>query len=110
MSILDPANLRSFDNADEALDDADEAHRHHRSEVIDKALGTEECRPETRQGDHWQSVDEGDKALGHLVAPQIAEGAPDLGDDYSEDYPDDPPPADQPSDDHAIAEGHADTF
>ena len=88
MSILDPANLRSFDNADEALDDADE------------------CRPETRQGDHWQSVDEGDKALGHLVAPQIAEGAPELG----EDYPDDPPPADQPSDDHAIAEGYADTF
>ena len=83
MSILDPANLRSFDNADEALDDADDAH--HQSEVIDKALG-------------------------HLVAPQIAEGAPELGDDYSEDYPDDPPPADQPSDDHAIAEGYADTF
>jgi hypothetical protein len=47
MSILDPANLRSFDDADQALDDAH--HHHHRSEVIGKALGSEECRPGARR-------------------------------------------------------------
>jgi hypothetical protein len=47
MSILDPANLRSFDDADQALGDAH--HHHHRSEVIGKALGSEECRPGARR-------------------------------------------------------------
>jgi hypothetical protein len=88
-----------------------EVHHHHQPvEVIEKALGIEECRPETVHGGHWRLVDEGDKALGELLTPDIADDTPEPGDDYPADYPDDPPPADEPSGDHVIAEGFVDTF
>ena len=104
----DPARALAELDVDELV--AEVHHHHHPMQLVEKALAIEECRPEPVHGGHWQLVDEGDKALGDLIAPQIAEGDPEPVGDYSEDYPDDPQPADQPSDDHAIAEGFVDTF
>lgn len=115
----DPVAALAELDFDELL--ADLHHHNHQTELIEKALGPAKCKPgddkddddepaETIHVGHWDVIEHGDKALGDLFAPQIAEGDPVPVDDYPEDTLDDAPPADEPSDDHAIAEGFADTF
>lgn len=96
---------------------ADVHHHSHHTQLIEKALGPAQCKPgddeepaETIHVGHWNLVEEGEKALGDLFAPQITEGDPAPVDDYPEDRLDHAPPADALSDDHAIAEGFVDTF
>ena len=47
-------------------------------------------------------VEEGEKGLGDLFAPQIEEGGPEPGDDYPD------PPEDEAGDDHALDDGLVD--
>lgn len=112
----DPARALAELDIDELV--ADLHDHHHQVQLIEKALGTEgECRPGDDEDDdedavetihigQWDVVDQPEKALGDLVAPQIEEGEPEP----VHEYPDDPPLADVPDDDHAIAEGFADTI
>jgi hypothetical protein len=111
----DPVRALAELDIDELV--ADVHHHHHEAEFIEKALGPAECRPGVEDGDddepaetihagHWNVVEEGDKALGDLFAPQIDEGDPEPVDDY----PEDEPQAEEPSEDHAIAEGFVDTL
>jgi hypothetical protein len=89
-------------------------HVHHHetqeTQLIDKALGSAECRPgdddehvETIHVAHWGLVDESDKALGEPLAPQIEEGGLAPVDDYS-----DAREIGEPSDDHAPDDGGVD--
>jgi hypothetical protein len=115
----DPAAALAELDFDELLADV---HRHsHQTQLIEKTLGPAECKPGDDEGDdeepaetihagHWDLVEEGEKALGDLFAPQIAEDDPAPVDDYPEDRLDHAPPTDAPSDDHVIAEGFVDTF
>jgi len=99
---------------------ADVHHHHHETQLIEKELGSDECRPgdeddddedggdddepaETIHAGHWNLVEEGDKGLGDLFAPQIEEGEPELVDDYP-----DSPEEDEPGDDHALDDGDVD--
>jgi hypothetical protein len=93
---------------------ADVHHHHHEAQFIEKVLGPAECRPgdeddddvepaETIHVGHWDLVDEGDKALGDLPAPQIEEGGPAPVNDYSEHRE-----VDDPRDDHAADDGGLD--
>jgi hypothetical protein len=111
----DPVRALAELDIDELV--ADVHQHHHEAEFIEKALGPAECRPGVEDGDddepaetihagHWNVVEEGDKALGDLFAPQIDEGDPEPVDDYPEDVPQ----AEEPSEDHAIAEGFVDTL
>jgi hypothetical protein len=115
----DPVAALAELDFDELL--ADLHHHSHQTELIEKALGPAECKPGDNEDDdeepaetihvgHWDVIEHGDKAIGDLFAPQIDEGDPVPVDDYPEDRLDDAPPTDEPSDDHAIAEGFADTF
>jgi hypothetical protein len=78
---------------------ADLHDHHHQTQLVEKALGTAECRPdddddgaaETIHVGHWNLIDAGEKALGEEFAPRIEEGAPTTVDDYHEDRPDDEP-------------------
>jgi hypothetical protein len=88
---------------------ADLHDHHHPTQLVEKALGTAECRPDDHDDDraaetihvgHWNLVDEGEKALGDVFAPQIEEGAPTTVDDYPEVHPDD-----HPDNDHALDDG-----
>jgi hypothetical protein len=93
-----------------------EVHHHHREtpQVLEKELGPAECKPDDDEDEPgetihiggWDVVTESDKAIGDLLAPQLAEDEQQPVDDY----PDDVAPADEPSDDHAIAEGFVDTL
>jgi hypothetical protein len=140
VSILDfttglfrePANLRSFvDDPDHPLQTvahaadpvralaefdiaelvADVHHHHHETKLIEKALGSAECRPGDEEDDedepaetihvgHWVLVEEGDKGLGEPLAPQIEEGGPVPINDYP-----DLREVDEPGDDHAPDDG-----
>jgi len=118
----DPVRALAELDIDELV--ADVHHRHHEPQFIEKALGSVECRPgddedddddddddvgdpaETIHAGHWDVVEEGDKALGDLLEPEIEEGDPEPADDYPEDLPH----AEEPSEDHAIAEGFVDTL
>jgi hypothetical protein len=108
----DPVQALAELDIDELV--ADVHHHHHQTELIEKALGSEECRPgddeddvdepdETIHVGHWALVEEGDKALGDLLAQQLEEGAPEPVDDYPEDRP-----GDEPGDDHALDDGGVD--
>lgn len=92
-----------------------DVHRHHHeTQLIEKALGSAECRPgddedhdrssETIHVGHWDLVEAGDKALGDPLAPQIEKGGdPVPAGDY-----DDPPQDDEPHHDHALDDGGLD--
>jgi hypothetical protein len=97
---------------------ADVHHHHHETQLIEKELGSDECRPsdededdeggveeaaETIHAGHWNLAEEGDKGLGDLFAPQIEEGDPSPVDEYS-----DPGQDDEPGDDHALDDGDVD--
>lgn len=84
-------------------------HHHHDTQLIEKVLGTEECRPSDDEDDdeepaetihvgHWDSVEEGDKALGDLLVRQIEEREQEPVDDYPDDR------NDEPGDDNALAD------
>jgi hypothetical protein len=89
---------------------ADLHDHHHPTQLVEKALGTAECRPDDEDEDdgaaetihvgHWNLVDAGEKALGDLFTPQIEESAPTAVDDYSEERP-----AYEPDQDHALDDG-----
>lgn len=92
-----------------------EVHQHHQdTPLLEKELGPAECQPDDDEDEpaetihigRWDAVADGDKAIGDLLAPDIAEEEPEPTDDY----PDDPQPTDEPTDDHAIAEGFVDTL
>ena len=84
---------------------ADLHHHHHQTQHVDKAIGPAECRPgadndepaETIHVRHWDLVEQVDKGLGDLFAPQIEEGKPEPFDDYP-----DPREDDERGDDHAL--------
>ena len=104
----DPVRALAELDIDELV--ADVHHHHHQTRLIEKALGVEECRPdddeepaETIHVGHWDLVEEGDKGLGDLLAPQIEEGDPEPVDDYP-----DPPQYHEPGDDHALDDGGVD--
>jgi hypothetical protein len=94
-------------------------HHHHPMQLVEKALGTGECRPGDDEDDfqddepaetihigHWDLVEEVDKGLGELFAPQIAEGDPAPTDAYP-----DPRDEEEPGharDDHALDDGGVD--
>jgi hypothetical protein len=92
---------------------ADIHDHHHQTRLIEKALGSAECRPgddtdddrpgETIHVGDWDLVEQADKGLGDLSAPRIEVGssAP------VHDYPD-PPQDDEPHHDHAPDDGGVD--
>ena len=93
---------------------ADVHQHHHETQLIEKALGSAECRPGDEEDDedepaetihvgHWGLVEEGDKDLGEPLAPQIEEGDPVPVNDYP-----DPREVDEPGDDHAPDDGGVD--
>jgi hypothetical protein len=98
----DPVRALAELDVDELL--ADVHHHHHETaatELVDKALGSAECRPDedrehaqTIHVAHWDLVDEGDKALGEPLAPV-------------DDYPD-ARDIGEPGDDHAPDDGGVD--
>jgi hypothetical protein len=92
-----------------------EVHHHHReTQLIEKELGPAECQPaddedeveeelaETIHIGRWNVVAEGDKALGDLFTPQIAEADPVPAGDYAELR------EDEPGDDRALDDGDVD--
>jgi hypothetical protein len=110
----DPARALAELDIDELV--ADLHHHHHPMQLVEKALGSEECRPGDDEGDfgddqpaetihvgQWDLVEEIDKGLGELFAPQIEEGDPGPVDDYP-DLPQD----DERSHDHALDDGGID--
>jgi hypothetical protein len=107
----DPVRALAELDVDELL--ADVHHHHHETaatELVDKALDSAECRPDedrdhadTIHVAHWDLVDEGDKALGEPLAPQIEEGGPAPIDDYP-----DAREIAEPGDDHAPDDGGVD--
>jgi hypothetical protein len=107
----DPVRALAELDIDELV--ADVHHHHHQTQLIAKALGTEACRPGYNEDDedpvetihvgHWDLVEEGDKGLGDLFAPQIEDRDPEPVDDYP-----DPPQDDEPGDDHALDDGGVD--
>jgi hypothetical protein len=93
---------------------ADVNQHHYETQLIEKALGSAECRPGDAEDDedepaetihvgHWGLVEEGDKGLGELLAPQIEEGGPVPVNDYP-----DLREVDEPGDDHAPDDGGLD--
>jgi hypothetical protein len=96
-------------------------HETHETQLVDKALGSAECRPgdddhhdedhhdedqehaETIHVAHWDLVDEGDKGLGEPLAPQTEEGGLAPVDDYP-----DAREIGEPGDDHAPDDGGVD--
>jgi hypothetical protein len=111
----DPAAALAELDIDEVV--AEVHHHHHQTHLTEKAVGEEECRPDDEEGDddredepaetihvgHWDSVEEGDKGLGDLLAPQLEEGDPEPADDYP-----DPPEHHDPGHDHALDDGGVD--
>jgi hypothetical protein len=108
----DPVRALAELNIDELVA---EVHHHHReTQLIEKELGPAECQPaddeydvedepaETIHAGRWDVVADGDKALGDLFTPQIAEGEPMPADDYAERRDD------EPGDDHALGDGSDD--
>jgi hypothetical protein len=112
----DPVRALAELDVDELVADM-HVHHHetHETQLIDKALGSAECRPgedhhgedrehaETIHVAHWHLVDEGDKGLGEPLAPQIEEGGPAPVDDYP-----DAREIGEPGDDHAPDDGGVD--
>ena len=89
-------------------------HDHHQqTQLIEKALGADECRlgddvdgdgsGQTIHAGHWELVEEPQKGLGDLLTPQIEEGDPAPVDHYP-----DPPQDDEPHHDHALDHGGVD--
>lgn len=84
----DPAAALAELDVDELV--AEVHHHHHETQLIEKVLGAAECRPGDDEDDEddgeepaetihigrWDVVEAGDKALGDLFVPHIAEGDP----------------------------------
>jgi hypothetical protein len=79
----DPVRALAELGVDELV--ADVHHHHREAQFIEKELGSAECRPGDQDDDdqesaqtihvgHWGLVEDGDKGLGGLAAPQIEEG------------------------------------
>jgi hypothetical protein len=111
----DPAAALAELDVDELV--AEVHHHHHETQLIEKALGAAECRPgddkddgeepaETIHIGHWDLVGAGDKALGDLFMPQIAEGDPAPVDVYPDRREDDE--RGDLGDDHAFDDGGVD--
>jgi hypothetical protein len=92
-----------------------EVHDHHHgTQLIEKELGPALCQPDDDEDDveeelaetihtgRWDVVAEGDKALGDLISPQIAEADPVPAGDYAELR------EDEPGDDRALGGGSDD--
>jgi hypothetical protein len=93
---------------------ADVHHHHQETQLVEKVLApAQECRPgdddeengdaepaETIHVGRWGSAQEGDKALGDLFMPPIAEGEPASVDEYPEIREDD-----EMDSDHALDDG-----
>jgi hypothetical protein len=108
----DPVRALAELDIDELV--ADLHHHHHQTQLIEKVLGPAECRPgddedddeepaETIHVGHWGLIEEGDKGLGDLLAPQIEEGDPvpvNAYPDAREEH--------EPGDDHAPDDGGVD--
>ena len=108
----DPVRALAELDIDELV--ADVHHHHHETQLIEKELGPAECRPGDEDDDddkaaetihiaNWDLVEEGDKGLGGLAAPQIEEGDPVPVNDYP-----DARDVDEPGDDHAPDDGGLD--
>jgi hypothetical protein len=108
----DPVRALAELDIDELV--ADVHHHHHQMQLVEKALGTEECRPDEDEDDtqddteeaaetihvgHWNVVDQAEKALGDLFAPQLDEVDQEPVDDYPA-----PTQDDEPGGDHALAD------
>jgi hypothetical protein len=97
----DPARALAELDGDELV--ADVHHHHHQTQLIVTELGLAECRPgddedhvdeepaETIHIGHWDVVEAGEKALGDLFMPRIAEGDPAPVDVYPDRHEDDEP-------------------
>ena len=108
----DPAAALAELDVDELV--AEVHHHHHETQLIEKALGAEEFRPDDDEDDdeepaetihigHSDVVEAGEKALGDLFMPQIAECEPAPVDVYPDRREDDQPG--DLGDDHAFDDG-----
>lgn len=113
----DPVRALAELNVDELVA---EVHHHHReTQLIDKELGPAGCQPadnsdeveaqlaETIHIGRWDAVAEGDKSLGDLFTPQIADGDLVQAGNYVEPREDDEP-EDAGGDDRALDDGDVD--
>jgi len=87
----DPVRALAELDVDELF--ADAHHHHHAATLIEKAVGSAECRPgdededdaepaETIHLGHWDLVAEATRPVGEPSSPQIEEGAPVPFDDH----------------------------